>query len=88
MRHFLSIQQPLEEGDLDCAFWQPGPENSPDGLTEVRSDMVPRQRHLGYGRCNPGSLRPLKGVAWKEGVGAVANMRTDGFWGATCCFAD
>ena len=39
-RHFPSIQQALEVGELDNAPWAPGTENAADGLTKVRSDMV------------------------------------------------
>ena len=40
-RHFLGIQQALEERDLENAYWLPGTENPADGLTEVRGDVVP-----------------------------------------------
>ena len=66
VRHFLSIQQALEEGDLENAYWPPGTENPADGLTKVRSDMVTPLRLLESGGFCPGQLRPLKGVAWKE----------------------
>ena len=68
-RHFLSIQQPIGEGGLDNAYWFLGAENPADGLTKVRSAMAPRLRLLESGRFNPGSLRPLQGVAWAEGSG-------------------
>ena len=60
------IQQALEEGDLENAFWFPGAENPADGLTQVRIDMVPPLRLLESGRLYPGQLCPLKGADWKE----------------------
>ena len=66
VRRFFSIQQALEGGELENAFWIPGTENSADGLAEVRSDMVPLLRLFEPGGFRPGQLRPLKGVAWKE----------------------
>ena len=66
VRHFLSIQRALEEGDLEKAYWLPGTENPAGGLTRVRSDMVPLLRLLGSGGFRPDQLRTLRGVAWKE----------------------
>ena len=40
-RHFLSIQQFLEEGELENVYWIPGVENPADGLTKLRSEMGP-----------------------------------------------
>ena len=65
VRHFLSIQQALEEGELENAYWLPGTENPADGLTKVRSDMV-LLRLLESGGFRQGRLRPLKGAAWME----------------------
>ena len=65
-RRFLSIQQALEEGELDNVYWAPGAENPADGLTKVRGDMAPLLRRLESGHLNDGSLRALKGAAWKE----------------------
>ena len=42
VRRFSGSKQALEEGDLDNAFWLPGAENPADGLTKVRSDLVPQ----------------------------------------------
>ena len=50
-RHGLSIQQALAEGELDAG----------NGLTKVRSGVVPLSRLLESGHVNPGSLRPQKG---------------------------
>ena len=63
VRHFLSIQQSSEEGDLENTNWLPGTKNPADGLTEVRSEMAPLLGLLESGCLNPGSLRPFKGVA-------------------------
>ena len=71
VRDFLSTQRAVEGGDLDTAFWLPGVETPADGLTKVRSDMVPLLGLLESGRSNPGSWRPLKGVAWRQGNGRV-----------------
>ena len=71
VRHFLNTQQAFEGRDLDNANWLTGAENSVDGLTNVRSDMVPLLRLLGSGRLNPGSLRPLKRAACRDGGGRL-----------------
>ena len=63
---FFSIQQALEAGDLENAYWLPGTENPADGLTKVRSDMAAQLRPLESGCFSPGSLRPLEEVAPKE----------------------
>lgn len=42
-------------------------ENPANGLTGVRSDVVPVLRYSESGRFNPRSLRPLWEVAWREG---------------------
>ena len=68
VRHFVSVQQALEGGELDNAYRVPGTENPADGLTWVRCDMAPLLRLLESDHSNPGSLRPLGGVAWKEGA--------------------
>ena len=65
LRHFLSIQRALEGGGLGNSCWLRGAENPADGLTIVRSDVVPLLRLLESGRFPPGQLRPLEGVAWK-----------------------
>ena len=57
VRHFLSIQQFLEDGELENVYWIPGTENPADGLTKLRSET---------GRFQPGTLRPLKGLASRE----------------------
>ena len=55
VRHFPSVQQPLERGELDHLFWAPGIGNPTDISTMVRSDMAPPLRHLESGHSNPRS---------------------------------
>ena len=71
-RHFSSALRPLGEGELDNANWAPATENPADGPTQVRSDVVTLPRLLGSGHLNPGSSRPLKGVAWRDKGGRGA----------------
>ena len=66
VRHFLSIQQFIEEGDLDNVYWIPGTENPADGLTKIRREMGPILAPLETGRFQPGLLRPLKELASRE----------------------
>ena len=65
-RHFLSIQQFIEEGELNNAYWLPGTENPADGLTKIKSEMGPIPSFLETGRFQPGLLLPLKGLASRE----------------------
>ena len=66
IRHFLSIQQYVEDGDLDNVYWIPGLENPADGLTKIKSDMGPILSLMETGSFRPGLLRPLKGLASAE----------------------
>ena len=66
VRHFLSIQQALEEKELDNAYWAPGNKNPADGLTKLHSEILPLLRLLESGAYNPGILRPLKGITFSE----------------------
>ena len=66
VRHFLSIQQFIEEGDLDNIYWIPGVGNPADGITEITSEMGPISSLLDTGRFQPGLLRPLKGLATRD----------------------
>ena len=50
VRHLFSIRQVLEGGGLENAYWLLGAENAADGLTKVRSDMVPLLRLPESGR--------------------------------------
>ena len=73
VHHFLSIRQALDEGDLGNAYWLPGAENPADGLTKVRSDMVPLLRLLESGLFCLGQLWSLRGVAQKERLAHVTH---------------
>ena len=66
VRHFVSIQQLLGDGELENVYWLPGVENPADGLTKLRSEMGPIMTLLETGRFQPGILRPLKGLASSE----------------------
>ena len=66
VRHFSIKQQALGEGELGNASWLPGTGALADGLTKVRSGVVPLSRLLESGVLNPGYLRPLRRVARKE----------------------
>ena len=46
VRHSLSIQQALDEGEFDNVDWAPGTKNPADGLTQARSDAAPSLRLL------------------------------------------
>ena len=65
-RHFLSIQQFREDGELENVYWLPGTENPADGLTRVGSEMGPVMALFETGRFQPGLLRPLKELASRE----------------------
>ena len=69
VRHFLSIQQALEDGELENVYWLPGTENPADGMTKVRSEMAPMLQLLETGEFHPGTLRPLHGLGSSEGQG-------------------
>ena len=66
VRHYLSIQQFLEDGELENVYWIPGTENPADGLTKLRSEMGHIMALLDTGRFQPGLLRPLEGLASRE----------------------
>ena len=65
-RRFLAIQQATEIQRLDNAYWIPGRENPADGLTKLRSDLLPLLRLIESGTYNPDYLRLLQGVAFRE----------------------
>ena len=65
-RHCLSIQQSLDNNELDNIYWLPGTENPADGMTKVKSEMSPMLHLLEFGEFYPGFLRPLKGVCSSE----------------------
>ena len=66
VRHFLRIQQVLEQGELDNVYWPPGSENPADGLTKVKGEMIPLHRFPESGAVDPGISRPLNGVSSNE----------------------
>ena len=72
-RHFLRIQQALEQGELDNLYWLQGMGNPADGLTKVRSGMAPTLRLMESGKIGPGPLCPLKGIRSKE-KGVAGNL--------------
>ena len=62
----MTIQQALEEQELNNVFWIPGNENDADGLTTMHSEILSVLRLLESGTYNPGMLRPLKRISLKE----------------------
>ena len=66
VRHFMSIQQALEEEELNNVFWIPGKENPADGLTKMHSEILPLFCLLASGAYTPGILRPLKRISLKK----------------------
>ena len=66
VRHFMSIQQALEDHELDNVFRIPGEENPADGLTKMHSEILPLLRLLESGTYNPGMPQPLKRISTKE----------------------
>ena len=69
VRHFLSIQQSLENKELDNIYWLPGTGNPADGVTRMKSAMSPMLNLLEFGEFHPGVLRPLLGVGPSEPTG-------------------
>ena len=66
LRHFLCIQQSLEDKELDNIYWLPGTENPADGMTKMKSEMSPMLNLLEFGEFHPGFLRPLLGICSSE----------------------
>ena len=66
VRHFLAIQQAIELEKSGNVYWIPCLDNPSNGLTKMKSDPVPLLRLLESGPYNPGTLRPLRGVAFCE----------------------
>ena len=62
VRHFLSIQQFIEDGELGNVYWLPGVENPADGLTTPKNEMGPILSLLETGCFQPGRLRPITGL--------------------------
>ena len=65
-RHNLPIQQSIEDGELENAYWLPGVENPANGFANIKSEMGPILSLLETGRFQPGALRPSKGLAFRE----------------------
>ena len=65
-RNFLAIQQDSEIQELGNAYWILGRGNPADGLTKLRGDLLPLLRPMEPGSYNPGNLRLLQGVAFRE----------------------
>ena len=66
VRHFLSIQQSLEDKELDNIYWLPGTENPADGMTKMKSETSPMLNLSEFGEFHPGLLRPLLGIGSSE----------------------
>ena len=66
VRPSLGIQQFFGKGDLDTVNGLPRLEIPADGMTKVKSDILPLLRLLESGACHPSVLRPLQLVAPNE----------------------
>ena len=66
VRHFLSIRQAVAAGGLENAYWLSGARSTAYGFINVCSDMALLRRLLESGCRDPGHLRPIKGVSWRE----------------------
>ena len=66
IRHFLAIRQALGLKELGNVYWLPGLGSPADGLTGKKRDLGPLLQLLESGLYNPGTLRPLRGVAFCE----------------------
>ena len=69
-RHFLGIQQNLENGKVGNVYWLPCPENLADRPAKVKSNTAPLLRLLQSGLSRPGALRLSRWVAIRENGGA------------------
>ena len=65
-RHFRSILDAVESGDLGNVAWIPGTENPADGLTKISSELGPLLDVLQTGRYRPRTLDQLRGVSFLE----------------------
>ena len=65
-RHFLSIMDALESGDLGNVAWIPGTENPADGVTKISSELGPLSALLKSGKYRPGALEQLRGLSSVE----------------------
>ena len=60
-RHFRSIMDAVESGDLGNVAWIPGTENPADGLTKISSELGPLLYLLKTGMYRPRALEQLRG---------------------------
>ena len=67
----FSVRRFLGIGDLETAYLLPGLENPADGMTEVKSDMLPLLRQKESEAFHPGTLRPLEGLATNRPLGSL-----------------
>ena len=65
-RHFRSIMDALDGGDLGNVAWTPGTENPADGLTKTSSELDPLLDLLKTGKYRPRTLEQLRGVTFVE----------------------
>ena len=63
VRHYLRIQQCLEDEELDNVYWLPGTENPAGGMTKEKSDMLPMLTPSDSAGFRLGILQPLHGVS-------------------------
>ena len=61
-RHFRSIMDALDGGDLGNVAWIPGTENPADGLTKISCELGPLVDLLKTGKYRPRTLDQLRGV--------------------------
>ena len=65
-RHFRSILDAVESGDLGNVAWIPGTENPADGLAKISSELGSLLDLLQTGRYRPRTLDQLRGVPFLE----------------------
>ena len=67
-RHFGSILDALEGGDLGDVAWIPGTEDPADGLTRATIDCCPLYRPLETGIYRPDRMGQLRGASFRKSV--------------------
>ena len=65
-RHFRSILDAVESGDLGNVAWIPGTENPADGLTKISSELGHSLDLLKTGKYRPRTLEQLRGLSFVE----------------------
>ena len=63
-RHFRSILDALESGDLGNVACIPGTENPADGLAKISSELGPLLDLLKTGKYRPRTLEQLRGLSF------------------------